>query len=135
MKKLLAFLLALSFLLTAGCSLSSDTSDDMANNTTATTTTTTTATTTTTPTFIEEERIIKIAEQHWGIRDGDRAPDTGFTMYLSFAEMPTADNPVYCVALRWMVEDKNGQPSHLSLIDSVRIDAITGKVIDSPKEK
>lgn len=96
--------------------------------TTTTTTATTTTVTTTTPVFITEEQAVAIAEQHWGIHNGDVAPETGFMMTISPLELPTADNPIYHIALRWLVE-VDGQASHFSMVDSIRIDAVSGEVL------
>ena len=124
MKSVFSVLLALLCLLTAGCSLLPDTSDGSSADGGATTTTTTA-----TSAFISEARAVEIAEQHWSIRSGDRAPETGFIMTVTVMESPTADNPVYRMAFQWLVE-VDGQPSNYSLLDTVRIDAKTGEIIN-----
>ena len=136
------FLVAFCLLLT-GCSLLPDTSgggEDVVTTTTTTTATTTTTTTTTTATttttttsassaFISEERALEIASSHWKIKSGDRDPKTGFMMTISPMELPTANNPEYRIALRWLVE-VDGQVSHPSMLDSIRINAYTGDIVD-----
>ena len=99
-----------------------------------TTTTTTTevptkpTTTTTAPAFISQEQAVEIAEQYWDIRTGDRDPGTGFMMTVGPMVLPTAETPEYVIALRWLVE-VDGQPSHFSMVDSIRIDAVSGEVL------
>lgn len=125
------FLVAFCLLLT-GCSLLPDTSgggEDVVTTTTTTTITTTTTTTTTSSAFISEERALEIASSHWKIKSGDRDPKTGFMMTISPMELPTANNPEYRIALRWLVE-VDGQVSHPSMLDSIRINAYTGDIVD-----
>lgn len=88
-----------------------------------------TTTTTTAAVFITEKKAVSIAEQYWGVKNGDIDPEMGFKMAIVPMESPTADNPTYRIALRWLVVDDDGQPSHYSTLDFVRIDAITGKVL------
>ena len=144
MQKWLCIGVSLLFLLTAGCALlpngeessatTTTTSTTSTTITTTTTTTTTTATTTTTtttaPVFITEAQAVAIAEQYWNIRTGDRDPKTGFMMTVSPMELPTADNPEYRIALRWLVEDENGQVTHSSMLDRITINAYTGDIVD-----
>ena len=154
MKKWLCLVIGAFFLLTVGCSaLPEDVPDDTpttastttAATTTITTTTTMTTTTTTTeittttttevitttaPAFITEDAAMAIAEQHWNIRTGDRDPETGFMMTISPMVLPTADTPEYIIALRWLVEDENGQVTHSSMLDRITINAYTGDVVD-----
>ena len=139
MRKWLCIGVSLLFLLTAGCALLPNGEESSTPATTTTTTTTTTATTTTTTTattttttaaqFITEAQAVAIAEQYWNIRTGDRDPKTGFMMTVSPMELPTADNPEYRIALRWLVE-VDGQVSHPSMLDSIRINAYTGDIVD-----
>lgn len=101
--------------------------------TTATTTTTTTTeatTTTTAPAFISQEKAVEIAEQYWGIRTGDIDPGTGFMMTVGPMVLPTAETPEYVIALRWLVEDENGQVTHSSMVDRITINAYTGDIVD-----
>ena len=53
----------------------------------------------------------------------------GFMMTISPMELPTANNPEYRIALRWLVE-VDGQVSHSSMLDSIRINAYTGDIVD-----
>lgn len=139
MKKRLCGLLALACLLSAGCTAAphtdsaSPTTTTTATTTAATTTTTTAATTTTTAarTWISEDRALAIAEQHWGIRSGDRDPKTGYLMTLMVRQTPTEETPEYRIVLQWLVE-VDGQPSHQSMVDDVRIDAYSGEVLSLP---
>lgn len=142
MRKWLCIGVSLLFLLTAGCTLlpnGEESSAPATTTSTTTTTTTTTATTTTTTTaatttttaaqFITEAQAVAIVEQYWNIRTGDRDPKTGFMMTVSPMELPTADHPEYRIALRWLVE-VDGQVSHPSMLDSIRINAYTGDIVD-----
>ena len=141
-RKWLCIGLTLLFLLTAGCAFmphgeeSSTPTTVTTTTTTACTTTTTTANsaltsttvTTTTPVFITEEQAVAIAEQHWGIHNGDVAPETGFMMTVGPMVLPTAETPEYIIALRWLVEDENGQVTHSSMLDRITINAYTGEL-------
>lgn len=131
------------FLLSVGCAaLPEDTPGDTPVNTTTTTTTTTPTTTTTTeaptkptttttaPAFISQEQAVEIAEQYWDIRTGDIDPGTGFMMTVGPMVLPTADEPEYVIALRWLVEDENGQVTHSSMVDRITINAYTGDIVD-----
>ena len=148
MKKWLCLVIGALFLLTVGCAaLPEDAPGDTPISTTTTTTTTaaptttTTATTTTTttteattttaaPAFISQEKAVEIAEQYWGIRTGDRDPGTGFMMTVGPMVLPTAETPEYVIALRWLVEDENGQVTHSSMVDRITINAYTGDIVD-----
>lgn len=141
MKKRLCGLLALVCLLSAGCTAAPHTDSDAPATTTTTTTTAATTTTTTTTaattttttarTWIGEDRALAIAEQHWGIRSGDRDPKTGYLMTLMVRQTPTEETPEYRIVLQWLVE-VDGQPSHQSMVDDVRIDAYSGEVLSLP---
>lgn len=123
MKKALSILLMLLFLLTAGCSLLPDTSDSGSDDVVTTTTTTTTTTASDATTFITEEKAVELASDYWGVRPGDRDPDTGFLFSIMVFDTPTEENPQYKVALRWLVND-----SHFSTVDQVLVNAVTGEV-------
>ena len=154
MKKWLCLVIGAFFLLTVGCSAMPEepesdtpTTIESASTTTVKTTTTTTVTTTTTtttgiasdptmtttttaPAFITEDAAVAIAEQYWNIRTGDRDPETGFMMTIGPMVLPTAETPEYIIALRWLVEDENGQVTHSSMLDRITINAYTGDVVD-----
>ena len=155
MKKWLCLVIGAFFLLTVGCaalpeeapgdtpttttSVTTTTAETTTTTTTETTTATTTTgiasdptttTTTTAPAFITEDAAVAIAEQYWNIRTGDRDPETGFMMTVGPMVLPTADTPEYIIALRWLVEDENGQVTHSSMLDRITINAYTGDVVD-----
>lgn len=150
MKNWLCLVLCALLLLSVGCAaLPEDTPGDTPVSTTTTTTTaapttttTTAATTTTTtttintttttaaPAFISQEKAVEIAEQYWGIRTGDRDPGTGFMMTVGPMVLPTAETPEYVIALRWLVEDENGQVPHSSMVDRITVNAYTGDIVD-----
>ena len=77
--------------------------------------------------FISQDEALAKAADHWGIRPGERDPDTGYLFTLMAAETPTNDRPTYLVRLCWLVEAE-GEPSHYSTVDTVQIDAVTGAV-------
>lgn len=80
--------------------------------------------------FISEQKALEIASDHWGIRSGDRDPDTGFMMSISIPVLPTEESPHYEVTLRWYVENEEGQVMNASLLDFIYIDAVTGEIIE-----
>lgn len=86
-----------------------------------------TATTTTTSAYITEQQAVDFAAQYWNIQPGDKDPDTGFMLSIHTMEAPTADDPRYRMALRWLVETE-GEASHYSTLDVVYVDAYTGAV-------
>lgn len=82
----------------------------------------------TTAAFISKERAIEVASAYWKVQPGDRAEETGFLLSIAVFEEPTEENPRYRMALRWLVEDENGEPSHYSTLDTIYIDAVTEEV-------
>lgn len=150
MKNWLCLVLCMLFLLSVGCaalpedapvdtpvSTTTTTTTAAPTTTVAPTTTTTTTeaptkptTTTTAPAFISQEQAVEIAEQYWDIRTGDIDPGTGFMMTVGPMVLPTADEPEYVIALRWLVEDENGQVTHSSMVDRITINAYTGDIVD-----
>ena len=76
---------------------------------------------------ITEEKAIKIASQHWGIKSGDKDEKTGF----SFLIMPVdSSNDNIKIALKWLVDNH-----HYSTVDTVEIDPYTGKIVNVDSEK
>lgn len=129
--RLLTVLLCLCLLFT-GCG-ETEQHEQEPSATTTTTTTTTTGTTTTTATeaqdfLISEDEALELVQQHLGIYNGDRDPETGFLMSWMLEESPTAEKPLYTFVLRWLVE-QNGEASHWSTINWLSVDAYTGTII------
>ena len=85
-----------------------------------------TPTTTASP-YITEEQAIATAEAHLGIQNGAVDEKIGFTMSYMVMQSPTEDNPIYVVALRWLVT-VDGVPSNWSTLDTVEIDAVHGTI-------
>ena len=77
--------------------------------------------------LISESEALEIAADHFGIEAGSRDTATGYVMSYQVQQAATLDNPYSRVALQWMVE-LDGNPSHQSVLDTVTIDAISGKV-------
>ena len=84
-------------------------------------------TTTTASPYITEEQAIATAEAHLGIQNGAVDEKTGFTMSYMVMQSPTEDNPIYVVALRWLVT-VDGVPANWSTLDTVEIDAVHGTI-------
>ncbi len=78
--------------------------------------------------LISESEALEIAANHFGIKAGSRDGATGYVMSYQIQQVATLDNPYYCVALQWMVE-VDGKPSHQSVLDTVTINALSGKAI------
>ena len=85
-------------------------------------------TATTASPYITEEQAIATAEAHLGIQNGAVDEKTGFTMSYMVMQSPTEDNPIYVVALRWLVT-VDGVPSNWSTLDTVEIDAVHGTIV------
>ena len=115
MKKIISLLaLTLCFcLLLAGCGGKAGDGDNAA--------------TTTTRGLISEEEAIAIAEQHFGIENGSHDEKTGYLIAYRVLVAATETNPVYHIGLQWLVEVE-GEDSHWSMLDTVKIEAIHGGV-------
>ena len=88
--------------------------------------------TTTTKGLISEEEAIAIAEQHFGIKNGSRDDATGYLIAYRVLTAATKTNPVYHIGLQWLVEVE-GEDSHWSMLDTVKIDAIQGGIQIQPE--
>ena len=85
-------------------------------------------TTTTQPEGMTEDKIIALAEQHWGIRDGQSVADDRHVQRMvdiSVVSHPTKANPFYVVLL----SRQNGDGGWDSL-EVLMLDDKTGAVID-----
>ena len=78
-------------------------------------------------TFITESEAIAIASEYWKVKPGDRDPDTGYIMSIHAMETPTAENPCYRMALRWLVETEGGT-GNFSTLDTIYVHAETGEI-------
>ncbi|MBQ8684270.1 MAG: hypothetical protein IJ518_07130 [Clostridia bacterium] len=108
--------LALALLLFSGCTLALAGADSDP-----------TSSDPTSASLISESEALEIAADHFGIEAGSYDEKTGYMMSYRVLQVATLDNPYYRVALQWMVE-MDGNPSHQSMLDTVTIDALTGKV-------
>lgn len=88
--------------------------------------------TTTTKGLISEEEAIAIAEQHFGIKNGSRDDKTGYLIAYRVLTAATETNPVYHIGLQWLVEVE-GEDSHWSMLDTVKIEAIHGGIQIQPE--
>lgn len=71
---------------------------------------------------ISFDEALAIASEHWDVKNGDIAEETGFPMAITPVH---SDNPtVYKLALKWLVENH-----HYSTIEIIEIDAFTGEVL------
>ncbi|MBQ7088258.1 MAG: hypothetical protein IJN04_01250 [Clostridia bacterium] len=77
--------------------------------------------------FISEEEAIAVAEQHFGIKNGSVDDKTGYPMAYRVTQSPTAELPIYKVALQWQVT-VDGEASHWSTLDTVEIEAVHGGI-------
>ena len=71
---------------------------------------------------ITEEDALEIASQYWGIKNGDKDEDSGFTFLIMPVES-SSDN--FAIALKWFVDNH-----HYSTVDSIEIDPYTGKIVN-----
>ena len=118
MARIAALMLCLCLLL-AGCGAADTHTDDS-------------PATTTTKGLISEEEAIAIAEQHFGIKNGSRDDATGYLIAYRVLTAATKTNPVYHIGLQWLVEVE-GEDSHWSMLDTVKIDAIQGGIQIQPE--
>lgn len=83
---------------------------------------------TTQPEGMTEDKIIALAEQHWGIRDGQSVADDRHVQRMvdiSVVSHPTKANPFYVVLL----SRRNANGGWDSL-DTLKLDGETGKIIN-----
>ncbi len=74
-----------------------------------------------TPDILSADEVRQIAWDHWNIEPNSKDPDTGFPFSI-FVEL---HGDFYFVDLKWLVENH-----HFSNIDSIVMNAYTGKVIE-----
>ena len=77
--------------------------------------------------YIYREEALKIAAEHYDIQPGDINPQNGYEMSYAVVHPATTQEPYYIIRLQWMVL-VDGNPSHWSELDRIRIDAFTGAV-------
>lgn len=77
--------------------------------------------------YIYLEEALEIAAEHYDIQPGDIHPQNGYEMSYAVVHPATTQEPYYIIRLQWLVL-VDGNPSHWSELDRIRIDAFTGAV-------
>lgn len=81
--------------------------------------------------FISEDEAIAVAEAHFGIQNGSTDDKTGYLIAYRVIQCPSAELPIYKVALQWQVKAED-ESAHWSTLDTVEIEAVHGGVRVTP---